>query len=157
MTALARSLSMNNPGWEQYTPVFSSTGGGATVGTGSVTGVWRREGDSVQVRQRVTFGAGGGGGVGNYQTTLPTGLTRSTDASKALAVGDEGVIGSAFTSDASGHATDRQCEVTCAQGSDQLQFIPTASTGAKMTAANPIVWTNGDILNVYATVPIEGW
>lgn len=151
---LQRALSMNNPGYALYTPMFSAAGGGAAIGNGTVFGAWRRVGDSIEVFIRVTFGNTSTFGAGNFRVTLPTGLTR--DATKVLATSDF-VPGHAFALDASAHANDVQCYITVAGGANVMEFFPTRSTGAALSAAVPFVWTTNDVINIGALVPITGY
>lgn len=154
MTALVRTLSMNNPGWENYTPVFSAAGGGGAIGNGTIEGQWRRVGDSVNVYVRVTFGGTSTFGAGSFQVTLPTGLVR--DPAKVLTTSNF-VPGNAFALDASAHANDRMCMAECAASSNLLTFVPDRSTGAALSAAVPFVWASGDVINFDVTVPVDGW
>ncbi len=154
MTAVARTTSMNNPGWATYTPTFSAAGGGAAIGDGTVTGMWRRVGDSVEVVSRITFGTTSTFGSGAFRVTLPNSYTR--DAAKVLS-GSDIVPGSAFVLDATNHANDVQCFVQCASGANVLTFVATRSTGAVVSATVPITFAQDDVINVCALVPVTGF
>jgi hypothetical protein len=151
---LARALSMNNPGFTAYTPIFSAAGGGAAIGNGTVFGEWRRVGDSIEVFIRVTFGNTSTFGAGNFRVTLPTGLVR--DPTKVLSTSDF-TPGHAFALDASAHANDVQCYVNVAASSNFMEFLPTRSTGAALSAAVPFAWTTNDVINIGVEVPIDGY
>lgn len=154
MTALVRSLSMNNPGFAAYSPTFSAAGGGAAIGNGTVLAQYRRVGDSIELFCRVTFGNTSTFGAGAFRVSLPTGLTR--DATKILSTSDF-VPGHAFALDASAHANDVQCYITVAGGANVMEFFPTRSTGAALSAAVPFVWTTNDVINIGACIPITGY
>lgn len=152
---LVRALSMNNPGWQLYTPTFSAAGGGAAIGDGTIHGMWVRQGDSILVVQRITFGSTSTFGSGAFRTTLPNSLVR--DPAKVLATSDD-VFGNAFLLDASNHANDSQARVQCAASSNFLIFIPTRiGTNAVVSATNPFTWVSTDVINLCALAPVQGW
>ena len=64
--------------WKTYTPAWESTGTAPAVGNGSIYGVYRRVGESIEVEILLRSGTTSTYGTGNYRFTLPSGLTIDT-------------------------------------------------------------------------------
>lgn len=54
-----------------YTPVFAASGGGASVGNGTLSGRWSRQGTKVHFQIDLFFGSTTAVGTGNFTFTLP--------------------------------------------------------------------------------------
>jgi hypothetical protein len=61
--------------WLSYTPTWTSTGTAPTLGNGTITGQYRRVGDSIDVIVRFVSGSTSTAGTGKWQFTIPSGLT----------------------------------------------------------------------------------
>lgn len=151
---LVRSLSLNNPGFQSYTPTFSSAGGGAAIGNGTIEGLWRRVGDSIQVLQRITFGSTSTFGSGAFRTTLPNSLVR--EATKTLSTSNF-VPGSVYLLDASTAANNVAAWAECASGSNLVTFVSTRNATGVVAATVPFTWAQSDAINLAILVPIQGF
>lgn len=61
--------------WTAFTPTWTASGGGASVGNGSLIGRWRYTGrGTIAVRYALTFGSTTSGGSGEWLFTLPSGI-----------------------------------------------------------------------------------
>lgn len=58
-------------GTSSYTPVFAASGGGASVGNGSLSGRWSRDGTKIHFQIDFFFGSTTAVGTGNFTFTLP--------------------------------------------------------------------------------------
>lgn len=59
------------PAWEDWTPVWTTTGSAPSVGNGSLTGRFQHVGKTVHFRLQLNWGSTTSGGTGTYQFTLP--------------------------------------------------------------------------------------
>lgn len=125
--------------WVSYTPTLSNSTN-ATV----PIAMWRRVGDSMQIKAAVAWGGAGGGT--NYTISLPSGYT--TDSAKVNGSGYD-QIGSAMWYDA---------------GTSYKSLEPyiSSSTVAFREAGTTNIWdgtqaANGDYIAFDVTVPIVGW
>lgn len=117
--------------WEAYTPVFSSSGGGASVGNGSLTGFFLRVGKLIHYRIFFDYGATSNAGSGTWQFTLPV-----------TAIVARGPLGNAV----------------CFDGSilfPRLAFSNTASsivvsdfTPTRISGTNPFSWNSNSELHI---------
>ncbi|MFG3228105.1 hypothetical protein ACGF07_25435 [Kitasatospora sp. NPDC048194] len=69
--------------WSSYTPTFTSLGGGASIGNGTIYSRWYRLGNSVVWQGQMTIGSTTNGGSGLWFISMPT-LQPTTPASVAF-------------------------------------------------------------------------
>lgn len=144
--------------WTSYTPTWTSTGTAPSVGNGTITGMYRKEGDSLHVRIALTSGTTTAYGTGNYKFSIPNAGTWTIDTAKMTSItGFGGVVGSASAAVASNSF------------SGTAIYIDTQSIGGVSTiAANANPWGGGNPSNATAStanqtfnfdvvVPITNW
>ena len=59
------------PAWSGWTPVWTATGGGASIGDGSLIGTYRKVGRLVAMFLRLNWGSTTAGGTGRWRFTVP--------------------------------------------------------------------------------------
>jgi hypothetical protein len=134
--------------WVSYTPTVSNI----TLGTGgTITGLWRRVGDTMEFQSTVALGTGG-----SFSTsaghTLPIGY--SVDLNKLTSPDDNDVaVGSATGIDISA-ATYWPFVVEYTAARTQIEW--SSPTGA-VSATVPWTWAAGDVIKSKGAVPITGW
>jgi hypothetical protein len=74
-TSLGIGGGMAGSDWLSYTPTWTSTGTAPTLGNGTITGQYRRVGDSIDVIIKFVSGSTSTAGTGKWQFTIPSGLT----------------------------------------------------------------------------------
>lgn len=127
---------------------FSVTANNVTIGNGTLTGFYRRVGDSMDVEINLTFGS----------TTSFTG-TVSFDYPNSLTA-DTSKFGSAPVNCAvelvdDSTAANRQVGTVRPQASNML---PLTNQSAAIDSTTPFTWTNPDTLKFTAySIPILGW
>lgn len=143
--------------WASFTPTFTGTGSNPSVGTGTLTGQWRRMGDSQEIMFAAECGSSGGGnGSGNYLFGIANGNT--IDATKipntsfglasCLGVGDVNYAG---TGQAIVAIMYNSTTVVYAQGYPNGGIV-----GTSFPSTNGFATTVSTIGLRY-TVPIVGW
>lgn len=73
--AWAEALQAENGAWTTWNPVWSSSGTNPTIGNGSVTGLYGQNGNKFWGLITITIGSTTTAGTGNYQTTMPPGIS----------------------------------------------------------------------------------
>lgn len=139
--------------WTQYTPVFSTPGGGA-LGNGTIFGMYRRVGDSIQLVVRISFGSTSTFGTGsgdNFQISIPSGLTR--DSTKILS-STARVPSNAYLLDASTPANNVTGGIiSIGGGSTQMSMLGPGSA-TPICSTVPFTWATGDVINIDAELPV---
>ena len=121
-----------NPGWTTYTPALSSSGGGLSIGNGSVTGEYQRRGDLVFVTFVLTVGSTTNLGAGALFVGAPlnahaNALAQNAGVAHLLDTGVKDWAGVLKWEDATKWS------------------IPAASSGVVTPASNlPFAFTTGD-------------
>lgn len=121
------------PGWQSYTPVWSTTGTAPALGNGTITGHFRltANSDLVIVCGRLVMGSTSTFGTGNYLVSVPTVASTTTQNE---------MQGAVYILDSGSQSRIGICDF---QSSSNLQF-ETASGG--VGATSPQTWANGDQL-----------
>jgi hypothetical protein len=120
--------------WTGYTPTLT----GITLGSGTVAFTWIRQGNTVQVRGRFTFGAGSGV-TGAISISLPATAVSANwvpNVSARAAGADYGMLGIAATGSVGVHALG--------SAGAYINRVTTSST-------IPATWTSGDYITFSAT------
>jgi hypothetical protein len=120
--------------WTGYTPTLT----GITLGSGTVAFTWIRQGNTVRVRGRFTFGAGSGV-TGAVSISLPATAVSANwvpNVSARAAGADYGMLGIAATGSVGVHALG--------SAGAYINRVTTSST-------IPATWTSGDYITFSAT------
>ena len=138
--------------WVSYTPTLKGTGSDPTLGsTGTITGRWRRVGDSLHVQmQAAASGTGISVGSGDYYITVPSGLSIDTSRINASVGTCE-----AFNSGTYSHTGVSVVFNTLGVGGIISDNISGGRIGQNHPSAN--WWSSGDFITINAQVPISGW
>lgn len=136
--------------WVSYTPTVNNI----TLGTGgTITGLWRRVGDTMEFQSTIALGTGG-----SFSTsaghTLPIGY--SVDLNKLTSPDDNDVaVGSATGIDIS-TSTYWPLVVEYTAARNQIEWNSPTGLGA-VSATVPWTWAAGDVIKSKGAVPITGW
>lgn len=133
--------------WTPYTPTSS------WVANVTITGLWRRIGDTIECR--VLISLSGAPTAATLTIAVPTGL--SIDANK-IPTATNAAIGFNYTLDATG-PTVRGLGF-CRRSTDNAEStnITTAPiTITPVNATSPVTFATGDKFYLYFTAPITGW
>jgi hypothetical protein len=134
--------------WQSYTPSAAINQGFGTLS--SIDLYWRRVGGNIEIRGSFTTGTVT---ASEARLALPNGLVTTTDVNQNTIVGN---YGRSVSSTAHGGFIVKQHGVGYLLFSDADTF-----SGATTIARNPDVGvgvaTNGELLTLFASVPILGW
>lgn len=138
--------------WVSYTPTFKGATNGTSWTNATTTGFWRRVGDSIQVKITTTLSGTPGSGTGEYEWTIPSGLT--IDTAKQSTLANTQAIGSGSM-------------VRTAVAFHGGNVIYGSTTGVRVINGNgsagawnstiPATWSTSDTAGLIFTVPISGW
>jgi hypothetical protein len=146
--------------WVSYTPTVSVTSGSLTNAT--VTGRYRRNGDSIQVYGAITF-SGASAAFSELFPSLPSGLSFDT-AKLASTSSLAQVLGTVFAYDAAStlfapgnvvYRTATQVDIRMVATQPGINPV-NVSTGV-FTNISPITFNVGDTISWQFTAPIQGW
>ncbi len=126
--------------WQTYTPT------GTWVTNTTYTGNWRRVGDSMEISASVALT---GAPTGNFTLNIPSGY--SIDTTKSPASNPAYGIAYGFVA-----GTTRYSGTVRNNSSTSVQIVG-PSTSAAWNATVPATFANGDLVQIYFTVPIVGW
>lgn len=137
--------------WASYTPTSS------WVSNTTVTGKWRRVGDSME--GMVNFALTGAPTAANLTFTIPSGFTIDTTKFPVTPAQGQTIVG------AGGgglHSASGAGDFLVGYGTStsvlQVQYQATnAAATTVVNATTPFTWANTDSLNVTFKVPISGW
>jgi hypothetical protein len=138
--------------WKAYTPTF--TAGTGVIGNGTVAGLWRRFGDSVEVMAELVVGS-----TTTFQAgqtiflSLPNGYQR--DPTKAVPTTNR-IVGDFYCIDASTHANDSAGLPQAIPSSSNITGVAENDTGNPVTDTTPFTWATGDRLLITCMVPVTG-
>lgn len=141
--------------WVAYTPIITHSNGGVTNVT--ITGKWRRVGDSIEVVGMAVFSAAPAAFT-DWVVSLPAGLT--VDAAKLNGSTSVPIpVGQGLVTDTG--VNFHQCLIFCGGGSILQLYALNANVtyvgAASLTASVPIAFGNTDAISWHATLPIVGW
>jgi hypothetical protein len=135
--------------WVTYTP---TTPTGVTLGNGTYTGVWRRVGDSIQVRQKLLWGSTTSMTTPQFQGTLNG---NTVDTSKLIVTGERTEFGTASCYDAS--ADIFYTSTMRVDSSGAIYITSTEPSISVVSSTTPFTFANTDVISVDFTVPISTW
>jgi hypothetical protein len=147
--------------WVDYTPSWTSSGTQPNIGNGSVTGKWRRVGDSIECQVRVLAGSTTTYGTGTYLLSLPQGL--SFDTSKFVDGGDDQRLGYGSIVDQGNNRWFFFVNYR-SNSSNRVVFIVSPDGTSGFVTSNsvwsptvPFTFGNGDVMAAFFSGPIQGW
>ena len=145
--------------WTTYTPSWTSSGTQPSIGNGTLTGRWRRVGDSMEVEIYHLVGSSTSNGTGNYYWSLPTGYTMDT-AKLPSTSAQRYNFGPAIIHDTGAaiyHATVGYLNTSAIQVFFWGSASTYVSTGTVYAASAPAAPATGDEVFIQFKVPISGW
>jgi hypothetical protein len=135
--ALSDPTITESSGWTTYAPTWTATGGGNSIGNGTLVGRYKKIGRTVHLFLELTFGSTTAVGSGNYLFSLPVQSWGNLNTP----------IGMAMPYDSS-PATR---EVAMAYLNSSTQFAILRSSGGLVSATSPYAWADGDRISVFGT------
>lgn len=126
--------------WTAYTPTWAASGGGASLGNGTILGRWHRVGQLVSARVGLVLGSTSAQGSGYWTLSLPL-------PAAVASVGQAGL----------GHAMATDAGNSIYQG---IGFVGTAAStmsafsnneGSPWGPTRPFTWGTGDTITMLAT------
>jgi hypothetical protein len=132
--------------WDTYTPSWTGSGSNPSIGDGTITGHFRREGTTGEVRIHIEAGSTTTYGSGFYGLSLPSGWT-------AAASGEQGVGCKLYQPGTNwlGWA------ILGAGGSGFSPYFPTSSGDCRLTtwtATSPATFANGGNFHLQGTIEL---
>ncbi len=144
--------------WVQYTPSWTTPG--ASIGNGTINGMWRRVGGSIDLNITIIMGSTTTFGIVTYYFSIPSGLTLNFTKTALGADSDDQICGYGLILDA---ATTRYFVRVVPEDSTTLKLHFMIETGGNPTMNNevkstsPITFANGDKITFKASFPITNW
>lgn len=122
--------------WPSYSPTLTAATTDPTIGASSVSGYYRKLGNTCDIDVDILIGSGWAPGTGNYRISFPSGITpRTSNASDAL-----------------GFATIRDANTTSTTEHTAYYFAASAfaiiGVGGVVGPGVPITWATGDLISV---------
>ena len=141
--------------WVSYTPTWTATTTNPSIGNGTITGEWRRVGDSMEIRIRVISGTSTTYGSGYYKFGLPSGYT-------ILSKGADTSFGVAYALNIAGGSdyVGMPGEVSGVSTTTQVGVRPGSSlftAWSNTVPATPSASTADQKYTLDFKVPIVGW
>lgn len=147
--------------WVAYTPSWTAATSNPAIGNGTLTGYWRRVGDTGYYRIQVKAGSTTTFGTGAYYFSIPHTMDLNkvgSNTNTTLNLGD----GYSFKS-----GTNRYRHMVVYQSDTTVavkNLLTVSGTNPVSVAGNqdlrsdqPVTWASGDEINLYFAAPITGW
>lgn len=138
--------------WTSYPPVWTSSGGGAAIGNGIITGRWRRVGKEMEFDISCSFGTTTTFDTGTYYWSIPSGSIIDTTS---LALNAYSPIGTIVFLDAG--VAWYTGTATIGSTSTVSGYWDSASNTNVFSHNLPITWASSDMIRIRGSVPIVGW
>lgn len=129
--------------WSSYTPAWTATGTNPSIGNGSLIGKYSVMGKTVHVRIAMMAGSSTSFGSGNWQISLPVGVTNT-------GVGADGHVGIVRGWCASTHRVAAAVTGANEPGSGVLSVFSDGSSSA-WNSSTPGTWSNGAFFRIEMT------
>lgn len=137
------------PDWVSYTPNWTANTTNPVLGNGSISGKWRRVGDSIEISIGIQSGSTTTFGSGAWRFSYPSGFTLNSSKIESatgipisgVAQGNPGgntVIGSV------------ECYSTLFQIRGAL-----LNGAAQWSSSFPVAWSTGQIITLNARIPVN--
>lgn len=136
--------------WQMYTPLMT-TDSGTTVAAATVTGKYRRVGDSIEAVVRSDFTAAPNTGAAYYRWSPPAGL--AIDQSKLLHFAGDRALGAGQVS--CGTPNSNSLLVVFSSNATNVQV--SANGLWNVTDTKPIAFQFGCYIEFHFTAPVSGW
>lgn len=143
--------------WAAFTPTF----GNITVGNGTVNGLWRRNGDEIEVRAHLTWGTTTSC-AGSVTLNIPVGSINTAKLGAGSSTTAGRTLG--FTSardDSTGETYGGRVGYAGATSVNLYADYAVTSTflytGNPINNTQPYTWATSDRLDVQVKVPVTGW
>lgn len=138
--------------WTAYTPAWSTSGSAPSIGNGTLTGFWQRNGETINLSIIFIAGSTTTFGTGDWYFSLPG--TLSADGNKIIS---GGMKGWAYLTDDNVTTARKFAKVTSHSDRTKLRVIPT-DTNSDVTSAVPWTWAQNDVIQLsIESMPISGW
>lgn len=147
-------------GWQSYTPTWSTAGSAASIGNGTITGFWRRVGESIDLNVTISMGSTTTFGTSDYYLSIPSGLTLDFTKTAIGSNNDDQICGYGLVLDS---GATRYFIRVVPENSTKLKFHYILETGGNptmnsaLTATAPITFASGDRITFKASFPITNW
>jgi len=129
--------------WETYTPTLTN------FTTSSLSAVWRRVGDSMQVKMQATLN---GVATGTLAVGIP--VEYSIDTTKIFNNDEVDFFGTAILRDT---GTENEAAFVVFRDAKSVQMRPSEGEINLVGTAVPFTWVSGDRLGMNFEIPIQGW
>lgn len=143
------TISDNN----NFTPSWTAAGTAPSLGNGSITGKWHRNGKWMDVDIYMSFGSTTTKGTSDWYFSLPSGYTIDTSYMASSVTGIT-VIGSMV---ANRTGTSDQGGLVVYQDTGKFKLVNLGSTTIYWNTTVPVTWASGDQFSIKARFPISGW
>ncbi len=147
--------------WTSFTPAWTGATTDPAIGNGTLTGLYRRVGDTMDIKIKMSAGTTTTFGTGGWRFGLPSGNAIDTNKSAHIIWGNLNGTGTIWDAGASFYNISAEYQDTTSirvsyhvAGTSTPYLI---STGTEVTNVLPITWTTGDEMNLDFSVPIVGW
>jgi hypothetical protein len=124
-----------NTAWTNYTPTITASGGGFSLGNGSVTGEYHRVSGSNKVRVHIKFTCGS-------TTSFGAGYMQFTNPVNATADAVTYTVGKSFINDVSAQARPGSARL------ESVGIIIADNSGGVVTGTSPMTWANTDTMTI---------
>jgi hypothetical protein len=78
--------------WNSYAPIFNTANNNGSIGNGTISGKWRRVGDSMQVLIYMAWGSTTAGGTGDLRFPYPDGFNIDPSKTAAMSVSGQSIM-----------------------------------------------------------------
>jgi hypothetical protein len=143
--------------WQDYTPQWLAATTNPTLGNGTISGKWKRDGESLEVAITLLWGSTTSNGSGIWSFSLPNGY--SIDSNKLTSglygLSNAGVQGNAILIDASASTARNIGAPYYIASTGRIGFQPNSNTSLGDNI--PFTPSSGDSYSFNFKVPIQGW
>lgn len=136
--------------WTAYTPVWSGTTTNPVINNGSIGGMWRRVGDSMELEVTIVMGSGTTYGSGSYGISIPSGYNIDFTKVSNNSYADFGIFSA---QGGSGVSTDGIVRAVSTTTNVLYPWFGVANVSPTI----PFTFANGNTLTLRATLPIVQW
>lgn len=136
--------------WQSYTPAWTAASVNPVIGNGTLSGKYRRVGDSMEINIYLQAGSTTTFGTGVYAWSIPSNFTINTSALNTAA-GDN--LGNALAYG----STSVIAGVVIPKTTTTVRAFGSASSTSDWSPTIPFTFANGNLFEFHFTVPIAEW
>ncbi len=136
--------------WQSYTPAWTAATTNPVIGNGTLSGKYRRVGESMEINIYLQAGSTTTFGTGVYAWSLPSGFTINTTALNT-ATGDN--LGNAMAYGSTAVIPG----IVIPKTSTTVRAFGSASSTADWSPTVPFTFANGNLFEFHFTTPIAEW